>query len=203
MSSNPKQMQPQKPNWSLICSTAAAAATTTSTISKTSARAVPDVITPHSPLPLTFPPCGSLQVQASSLSSTSSSSSSFVAAVSSLVVPTDAAIADFATDKRDNPPHLPRETLMAAQDKVMIPDGMPISTFVELIREKFELDSTLANSNRDILVRDQYTNVGRIRLAMQNRDEWINYGEKKNFPDLFTRLAAKYLFSPPQQSGTI
>ena len=70
MSSYPKKTQPQKPKWSLIRSTAAAATTTTttisSTISKTSASAVPDVITSHSPLPLTFPPCGSLHVQASS-----------------------------------------------------------------------------------------------------------------------------------------
>jgi len=131
----------------------------------------------------------------------SSSSSSFVAAVSSLVVPIDAAV--FASRKRDNPPHLPRETMMAAQDKVIISDDMLVATFVELI---CKLDCTMANSNRDILVRDQYTNVGRVRLAMQNAGEWINYGRESKFPDLFTRLAAQHLFSspsPPQQTGTI
>ena len=56
MSSYPKKTHLQKPKWSLIRSTAAAATTTTtttSTISETSASA--DVITSHSPLPLTFP----------------------------------------------------------------------------------------------------------------------------------------------------
>ena len=69
MSSYPKKTQPQKPKWSLRSTAAAATTTTTtisSTISETSASAVPDVITSHSPLPLTFPPCGSLHVQASS-----------------------------------------------------------------------------------------------------------------------------------------
>jgi len=47
--------------------------------------------------------------------------------------------------------------MMAAQDKVIISDDMLVATFVELI---CKLDCTMANSNRDILVRDQYTNVG-------------------------------------------
>jgi hypothetical protein len=69
MSSYTKKTQPQKTKCSLRSTAAAATTTTTtiiSTISETSASAVPDVITSHSPLPLTFPPCGSLHVQASS-----------------------------------------------------------------------------------------------------------------------------------------
>ena len=84
MSTYPKKTKPQKSSISSTAATATTTTTTTSTISKTSDSAVPDVITPHSPLPLTFPPCGSFQVQTSSSSSTalsSSSSSSFVAAV--------------------------------------------------------------------------------------------------------------------------
>jgi len=203
MSSNPKQMQSQKPI--LIRSTAAAATTTTtSTISKTSARAVPDVITSHSPLPLTFPPCGSLQVQASSSSSTSSSSSSFVAAVSSLVVPIDAAIADFATRKRDNSPHLRCETMMAAQDKVNAPhiieEDISVQDFVKRVFDKLlaPSDHPQRSAVCEKLVKDMYFTVGALRSAKRETTHWKTYAEK-HFPDGFTEIATQLLYPSSYQ----
>jgi len=196
-------MQSQKPI--LIRSTAAAATTTTtSTISKTSARAVPDVITSHSPLPLTFPPCGSLQVQASSSSSTSSSSSSFVAAVSSLVVPTDAAIADFATRKRDNSPHLRCETMMAAQDKVNAPhiieEDISVQDFVKRVFDKLlaPSDHPQRSAVCEKLVKDMYFTVGALRSAKRETTHWKTYAEK-HFPDGFTEIATQLLYPSSYQ----
>jgi len=198
-------MQSQKPI--LIRSTAAAATTTTtSTISKTSARAVPDVITSHSPLPLTFPPSGSLQVQASSSSSTSSSSSSFVAAVSSLVVPIDAAIADFATHKRDNPPHLPRETMMAAQDKVNAPhiieEDISVQDFVKNVFDKLKVPASQhqqRNKVRKTLEKDMYFTVGALRNANRDEAQWVAYANKRGFSDGFTKIAAQLLYPSSYQ----
>jgi len=208
MSSNPKKTHPQKPKWSLVRSTAAAATTTTttttSTISETSASAVPDVITSHSPLPLTFPPCGSLQVQASSSSSTSSSSSSFVAAVSSLVVPTDAAIADFATRKRDNSPHLRCETMMAAQDKVNAPhiieEDISVQDFVKRVFDKLlaPSDHPQRSAVCEKLVKDMYFTVGALRSAKRETTHWKTYAEK-HFPDGFTEIATQLLYPSSYQ----
>jgi len=199
--------QPQKPKWSLRSTAAAATTTTTtisSTISETSASAVPDVITSHSPLPLTFPPCGSLQVQASSSSSTSSSSSSFVAAVSSLVVPTDAAIADFATRKRDNSPHLRCETMMAAQDKVNAPhiieEDISVQDFVKRVFDKLlaPSDHPQRSAVCEKLVKDMYFTVGALRSAKRETTHWKTYAEK-HFPDGFTEIATQLLYPSSYQ----